>query len=492
MMRLHTTKFRLALAAFVLLPLPILLLGPARIWAQINYYWATSYGGEGWDDVYSIQQTSDGGYVVAGHTNSFGAGESDFWVLKLRGDGTIQWQKTYGGNGWDGAESIQQTSDGGYVVAGYTESFGAGDGDFWVLKFREDGTVQWQKTYGGNGWDGADSIQQTSDGGYAVAGDTESFGAGDGDFWVLKLREDGTVQWQKTFGGMEWDGAESVQQTSDGGYVVAGWTESFGTGDGDFWALKLDGDGAIQWQKTYGGKEWDWASSIQQTSDGGYVVAGETESFGAGDEDFWVLKLRGDGTVQWQKTFGGKEWDGASSIQQTSDGGYAVAGDTESFGAGDGDFWVLKLRGDGTVQWQKTFGGREWDEARSIRQTPDGGYVVAGYTESFGAGEEDVLVLKLDGDGNIPECALVATSSAIVGDTGVVGVDSNAITSDSYATIENTYVAPANSWASVSTQCYHEITPTPTPTPTATPTVTPYFQIYLPLILKRSEASASY
>jgi len=484
MMRLHTTKFRLALAALVLLPLPILLLGPARIWAWINYYWAASYGGKGWDDAESIQQTSDGGYVVAGSTDSFGADGSDFWVLKLGEDGTIQWQKTFGGSKWDEARAIRQTADGGFVVTGRTASFGAGDRDIWVLKLDGDGTIQWQKTYGGREWDEAKSIQQTSDGGYVVAGGTESFGAGDRDIWILKLDGDGTIQWQKTFGGTEWDAAwgKPIQQTSDGGYVVCGQTASFGAGETDSWVLKLDENGTIQWQKTYGGRKGDEAWAIRQTSDGGYVVAGETESFGVGESDVWVLKLDGNGTVQWQKTYGGREWDEAESIQQTSDGGYVVAGDTWSFGAGDEDFWVLKLKEDGTIQWQKTFGGREGDEGESIRQTADGGFVVAGETESFGMGDWDVWVLKLDGDGTIPGCPLIANSSARVTNTGVRGVDSNAITSDSYATIGNTYIAPANSWASVSTQCYHESTPTPTPTPTATPTTG--YRIYLPLITK--------
>jgi uncharacterized delta-60 repeat protein len=483
LMTTHPTKSRLALAALVLLLLSVLLLGPARTWAHINYYWAASYGGKGSEYAFtsSIQQTSDGGYVVGGYTTSFGAGDWDFWVLKLTQDGTIQWQKTYGGQSHDEAHSIQQTLDGGYVVAGYTESFGAGVSSVWVLKLREDGTIQWQKTFGGTEWwasEGAWSIQQTSDGGYVVAGFTTYFGVGGPmDFWVLKLREDGTIQWQKTFGGTGFDDARAgpIQQTADGGYVVAGRTDSFGAGRSDFWVLKLTEDGTIQWQKTYGGRADDQPHSIQQTSDGGYVVAGWTSSFGAGDWDFWVLKLRENGTVQWQKTYGGREWDEARSIRRTLDGGYVVAGGTDSFGAGRSDFWVLKLDGNGTIQWQRTYGERADDDAMSIRQTSDGGYVVAGWTESFGAGNGDLWILKLDKDGNIPGCSLIATSSAIVEDTEVGGINSWAQTSQSFAIVRDTYVAAVDSWASVSTQCYHEITPTPTIifTPTRTPTTTP-------------------
>src|SRR3990170_885419 len=214
---------------------------------------------------------------------------------------TMGWVATYGGANHERAHSIRQTADGGYVVAGYTESFstierhGQKDRDIWVLKLRADGAVEWQKTYGGDNADEAHSIQQTSDGGYVVAGRTRSFGAGKVDFWVLKLRPDGTVDWEKTYGGEDWDDARSIQQTRDGGYVVAGSTSSFvtrGEETPDMWVLKLRSDGVIEWQKTYGGDNWDSVNSIQQTLDGGYIIAGETRSFGNENGDFWVLKLR--------------------------------------------------------------------------------------------------------------------------------------------------------------------------------------------------------
>jgi uncharacterized delta-60 repeat protein len=404
--------------------------------------WAKTYGGSDSEGAYSIQQTSDGGYIVAGETESFGAGNFDLWVLKLDSSGNIQWQKTYGGSDRDWAYSIQQTSDGGYIVAGETYSFGAGDSDFWVLKLDSSGNIQWQKTYGGTDYDSANSIQQTSDGGYIVAGGTDSFGAGWGDFWVLKLDADGNIQWQKTYGGTDGDRARSIQQTKDGGYIVAGHTYSFGAGYSDFWVLKLDANGNIQWQKTYGGSNWDWANSIQQTSDGGYIVAGRTWSFGAGWGDFWVLKLDADGNVQWQKTYGGISSDWAHSIQQTSDGGYIVAGETYSFGAGSADLWVLKLDSSGNIQWQKTYGGTDYDSANSIQQTTDGGYIVAGVTESFGAGNFDLWVLKLDSNGNITGCSAERSSNATVNTTDVSGNDSS-------ATVASTSVNPATSNATI-------------------------------------------
>jgi len=259
--------------------------------------WAATYGGAGEDWAAAIQQTEDGGYIVAGWTASFSAVNGDLWVLKLEPDGTVEWQKTYGGADNDKAASIQQTHDRGYVVAGMTQSFGAGDYDAWVLKLTPDGTVEWQKTYGGGGMDAAHSIRQTGDGGYIVAGCTSSFGTGREDFWVLKLRPDGTVEWQKAYGGVDRDEAHSVWQTRDRGYIVAGTTSSFGAGEGDLWVLKLRSDGSVKWQKLYGGAGWEWATSIQQTTEGGYIVAGLTNSFGARGFDSWVLKLRPDGSI---------------------------------------------------------------------------------------------------------------------------------------------------------------------------------------------------
>lgn len=322
--------------------------------------WAATYGGVNYDIGRSIQQTSDGGYIVTGETDSFGAGEDDIWVLKLRLDGAVEWQKTYGGKHFDSAEAIQQTGDGGYIMAGETNSFGAGRRDLWVLKLEPGGAVEWQKTYGESGYDPPQSIQQTTDGGYIVAGETDSFGAGEEDFLVLKLRPDGTVEWQKTYGGGNFDKATSIQQTGDGGYIVAGMTESFAVGGGyipDTLFLRLGPEGTIEWQKVYGDIDFDMTYSVRQTSDGGYIVAGSTgyvwgsrvDTIATIGSHAWVLKLRSDGTADWQKTYAKGNFDRATSIQLAGDGGYIVAGETNSFGTRHADFWVLKLRPDGTI-----------------------------------------------------------------------------------------------------------------------------------------------
>jgi outer membrane protein assembly factor BamB len=358
--------------------------------------WSKTFGGTDSDEAWSVQQTSDGGYILAGATDSYGAGSKDFWLLKTNSDGDKQWDKTFGGTGWDLAGSVQQTSDGGYILAGWTGSYGAGSGDVWLVKTDSNGDKQWDKTFGGTARDMAYSIQQTSDGGYILAGWTGSYGAGSEDVWLLKTDSNGNKQWDKTFGGTGWDMAYSIQQTSDGGYILAGATESYGANSRDVWLLKTDSNGNKQWDKIFGGTDAEEAYSIQQTSDGGYILAIRMCLYGAGSEDVWLLKTDSNGNKQWDKIFGGTGGDRANSVQQTSDGGYILAGMTTSYGAGSEDFWLLKTDSKGNKQWDKTFGGTGWDRAYSVQQTSDGGYILAGFTESYGAGPRDVWLIKVE------------------------------------------------------------------------------------------------
>jgi len=358
-------------------------------------HWNKTYGGTSDDRGESIQQTSDGGYVIAGETWSFGAGGPDFYLAKTDADCNIQWNKTYGGPLYDQAYSVIQTSDGGYALSGRTGSYGAGFYDFWLVKTDASGNMQWNKTYGGSNEEEASSVLEAFDGGYVLAGYTNSYGAGGYDFWLVKTDGLGNAQWNKTYGGIGLDLAYSASQTADGGYIVAGYTSSVAGMGLEIWLVKTDSDGNQQWAQNYGGVSDDVAYSVRQTSDGGYVAAGWTNSFGAGGRDYLIVKTDGSGDHQWNKTYGGAMRDEVYSLIQSGDGGYLLAGPTWSFGAGSADFWLIKTDEVGDAEWNITLGGANEDFATSVRQASDAGYIIAGYTSSFGAGSYDVWLVKL-------------------------------------------------------------------------------------------------
>ena len=343
----------------------------------------------------------------------------------------IHWQKTFGGTNNDEAYSVIQTAENGYAVAGLTFSNDGdvsgnhGGADFWVMKLDSSGQLLWQKALGGTSNDYAHSLIQAVDGGYAVAGEAGSNNGdvvgnhGGFDFWVVKLSSTGQLEWQKTLGGTGNDYAQSLIQTAEGGYAVAGYTHSTdgdvsgNHGGEDFWVVKLDSSGELEWQKTLGGTGDDAAYSLIQTTEGGYAVAGNTHSTDGdvsgnhGLRDFWVVKLSSTGQLEWQKTLGGTNYDEVYSLIQTTEGEYSVAGVTLSNDGdvsgnhGEGDFWIVELNSSGQLQLQKTLGGAYYEKAQTLIQTADGGTAVAGLSYSIDGdvsgnhGRSDFWVVKL-------------------------------------------------------------------------------------------------
>ncbi|HRC36093.1 MAG TPA: T9SS type A sorting domain-containing protein [Bacteroidia bacterium] len=398
--------------------------------------WQNTIGGSGRDISTVIQKTTDGGYLLGGVSQSNISGDKtedsqgleDYWLLKLDSMGNIQLQKTIGGNMEDDLMSVQQTTDGGYILGGYSQSDisgdktenSQGDYDYWVVKLDTIGNIQWQNTIGGNNQEFLNSIQQTTDGGYILGGMSQSDVSGDKtensqggwDYWVLKLDSIGNVQWQNTIGGNDDDFFSVIQQTTDGGYILGGTSNSNISGDKtediqggyDYWVVKLDATGNIQWQNTIGGNSIDFLQSAQQTKDNGYILGGWSGSIISGDKtensqggnDYWAVKLDSVGNIQWQNTIGGYYTDELFAIQQTNDNGFILGGASESDISGDktensqGDYdcWAVKLDSIGNIQWQNTIGGNSDDRLYSVQQTNDGGYILGGWSYSDISGDK--------------------------------------------------------------------------------------------------------
>ncbi|HMI08118.1 MAG TPA: T9SS type A sorting domain-containing protein [Flavobacterium sp.] len=420
----------------------------ATFYAQApEIQWQKCFGGTDSDYAACVKQTAEGGYITAGYTRSVDGditanhGQDDILVVKLNASGTAEWKKTFGGSSTEQPSGIQQTTDGGYIISGMTYSVNGditsnhGNRDFWVLKLSADGTLEWQKTYGGNNNENSNTIAKTADGGYIIAGSSASSngdvtnGHGSDDAWIVKLNSAGTIQWQKTYGGTGTDSATSVTQTADGSYIFCGTTNSTNGdvsglhGTLDYWVVKLNTAGTITWQKTFGGSNADEAKSVIQTSDGGYIVAGSTGSsdgnvtgFHTGTaSDEWLVKISATGTIEWQKTYGGTLEDVAYAVRQLPDNGYVVLGYTQSqdwdvdfnhaMTVPTLDIWMVRLDASGVIQWQKSLGNYGYDDSKDFDLTNDGGFIVAGNSSLNGGdvsgyhgGNTDLWIVKLAAD----------------------------------------------------------------------------------------------
>ena len=356
--------------------------------------WSRTFGGSGQDGGYSVEQTEDGGYIITGRTlDNFGG--DDLWLIKTDSSGYRVWDRTFGGEGADWGYSVEQTDDGGYITTGYTCD-NLGGKDVWLIKTDSSGYRVWDRTFGGSGQDGGNSVEETEDGGYIITGYTlDNFG-GD-DLWLIKTDSSGYRSWDRTFGGKGQEQGYSVRQTSDGGYIMPGRTiDAFG-GD-DLWLVKTDSSGYRAWDRTFGGEGADWGHSVQQTADGGYIITGYThDAFGG--KDVCLIKTDSSGYGEWERAFGGAGEEEGHSVQQTTDGGYIITGYTlDNFG-GD-DLWLIKTDSSGYRVWDRTFGGAGLEVGFSVQQTAEGGYIVTGYTlDNFGG--SDVWLIKTDKNGNL-------------------------------------------------------------------------------------------
>ena len=340
------------------------------------------------DDVgESVAVAPDGSVYICGYTTSAGAGGYDAFLAKFSSSGTVQWQRTLGDSGYDGAQSVAVAPDGSVYVCGGTQSAGAGRSDCLLAKFSSSGTVQWQRTLGGSKDEGGNSVAVASDGSVYVCGQTQSAGAGKGDLLLAKFSSAGTLQWQRTLGGSsDNDYAISVAVAPDGSVYTCGGTKSAGAGNSDFFITKFSSSGTVQWYKTLGGSGTDTGYSVAVASDGSVYVYGYTTSAGAGSYDAFLAKFSSSGTVQWQRTLGGRDLDHGYSVAVAPDGSVYVCGATNSAGSGNQTTtYIAKFSSSGTVQWRKTLGGNVFDGAQSVAVAPDGSVYVCGFTESLGA-----------------------------------------------------------------------------------------------------------
>lgn len=396
---------------------------PASPNPSSSIVWQNTAGGVADDGFHSVQNTTDGGCIAAGFTSSregtvtSSHGRADVLIARFDAVGNQVWHKTFGGSENDIAHAISPTQDGGWVVTGTTSSSDGdvdqpkGAEDIWVLKLNGSGELQWQTCLGGSGEDNGTAIQQTTDGGYIVAGTHHSqngdVGAalGETDAWLVRLDENGAILWEKSFGGPGNDLGFAVQQTSEGGFLLGGAIDSEpGELGGDYGLcdsllVKTTADGTIEWQKVIGGKGEDVIHSVEQTNDAGSIVCGYTHSRGGGimgnhgGSDILVMKFDSDGTLQWQKCFGGECDDTGRVARQFSDGGFIVIGSAESHGGevqwlhNRSDLWFLKLANDGTLEWQKCLGGGYTDHGCDLRMTPDRQFLLAGCATPQGMGD---------------------------------------------------------------------------------------------------------
>ncbi len=367
--------------------------------AQITTFEKT-FGGNNAEYGHALSLTADGGFIITGQTFSNGDTLGDSYLIKTDSEGNLLWSKTVGGNNVDGGNSIFQTSDGGYFVTNHTESYGAGDCDSWVFKTDSAGNLLWSKTFGGIIDDIGQEGIETSDGNFIVTGITgahkDSIG---GDAFLVKYSQAGNILWNKTYGGAGSEDGRRIIESPDGGFVIAGMTTTNSNGQQDILVYKINANGDLLWLKNFGGAGIEEGYGLSLTSDGGYVICGFSTSFGTGDEDAFLIKVNDSGNQLWSKNYGGTSNEIALSVASTPDGGFVMTGFTKSFGDSL-DMLLIKTDEYGNQIWMKTFPDKNYlKECNWIVACPDGGYAMVGSKGKIGE-YPDLYFLKTDSEGN--------------------------------------------------------------------------------------------
>lgn len=348
--------------------------------AQAQITFEKWYGGIYQESAHSLVVQANG-YLILGHTNSHTAGmDTNIYIIKTNLKGDTMWTRMIGGPGHDVGYSIKPTKDGNFIVAGSTGINRNENPDAWLIKMDSSGTVLWAKKHGGYGTDVAFDVEETTDNGFILVGNTHLPGTDSVNAFLWRTDAAGNEVWYKTYGGNRDDEGHSVKQTPDGGFIFIGQTWSFGQGSEDYYVVKTKSDGEVEWSKTYGGKDLDIGQDMQVVSDG-YVLAGDTKNYGAGGYDSWFIKINKQGDVIWTKTYGGESKDITHMVQKTNDGGFIIAGNMRSGGLGDNpNFWLIKVDADGNQQWTNHFGFKFHEHGYFVRQLADGGYIVLGHS----------------------------------------------------------------------------------------------------------------
>ena len=350
----------------------------------------------------AVKQTPDGGYIVAGRTVSFGDGGIQAYLVKTNATGETIWSKDYGDRGSEEALSIQVTHDGGFVFTGFSNSIN-GKGDVYLVRTDSNGDTLWTKVYGGLGIDGGNSVWETKDHGFIIAGETYSYGHGTINAYLIRTDKKGDTLWTRVFGGNGIEQANSVQETDDGGFIFTGRTNSFGAGDYDVYLIRTNNKGRKLWMQTFGGTGSEEGRSIQQTNDGGFIITGYTESYGMGGADVFLVRADENGNQLWTRTYGGATDDFGKAVQETRDGGFIIAGSSNSFGKGI-DTYLIRTDAEGNSVWEYTYGKESDDFGNSVDQTKDGGYIIGGTTVRSSNGEtlekiKNIYLVKTNASG---------------------------------------------------------------------------------------------